>query len=124
ERAAREAERLAQWGERAGETIARINERFDAQPRLINQAAQATRELDRIAADLEKRQPPGFEDMIDQAREAQQVIEDALVRPIEEFARESDRRLHIDELILRGKDEEAAATEAVWRLEDQLGSEA
>ena len=57
-KAENEARRLIAFGDKAAESIQRINERFDEQPRLIDQTNRATRELDDIIADLEKRQPP------------------------------------------------------------------
>lgn len=121
-RAAREAERLANFGERAAETIARTNERFDEQPRLIDQAAQSMRELDRIIAELGKRRPAGFEDLIEQAQDAKDTIEDALDRPFRDLEAASRDRLAIEELIAAGRDDEARALQEVLRLEEQIGT--
>lgn len=119
--AAREAEQLARFGDAAAESIQRINERFDEQPRLVDQAAQATRQLDDIIKDLEKRKPSGFEQMIADAERAKGVIEDALVRPFEDLARDSERRMQVQDLLSQGREAEAAAVQEIWRLEQQLG---
>lgn len=119
--AAREAEQLARFGDAAAESIQRINERFDEQPRLVDQAAQATRQLDDIIKDLEKRKPSGFEQMIADAERAKGVIEDALVRPFEDLARNSERRMQVQDLLSQGREAEAAAVQEIWRLEQQLG---
>lgn len=121
ERAAREAERLSQFGDKAAESIQRINERFNEQPRLVDAAAQATRQLDDIIADLEKRKPAGFEKMVADAEAAKQVVQDALVRPFEELEQSSERRVTIQKLLSSGREAEAAAMQDIWRLEEQLG---
>ncbi|MCB5426317.1 hypothetical protein H0274_13700 [Altererythrobacter sp. CC-YST694] len=121
--AARAAERLENFGDRAAESIARINERFDQQPRLIDQAAQATRQLDMLIADLAERKPPNFEQTIASAEAAKRAVEEALVRPLEDMARESERRLQLAELLASGREEEAAQLQAIWTLESQLGTE-
>lgn len=119
--AAAEAQRLADFGERAAEQIQRINERFDEQPRFIDQARQSARELDSIIAELSERKPPGFEDMIATARDAKAVIADALIRPFEELRTSSQQRQQIEELIAAGREDEAEALRIIHRLEKDLG---
>lgn len=116
-----EAERLAEFAEKTEERILRINERFDEQPRLIDQAARATRELDAIIAELSERKPANFEQMIDDARDAQDVIQEALVRPFQELEEASERRLQIERLLLAGRQDEAEALQIIWSLERELG---
>jgi len=122
EAAARAQEQLAQFGERSAESIARINERFDEQPRLIDQAAAATRQLDAVIADLSERKPPGFEQMIADARDAKATVEDSLLRPFRDMTRDSERRLQIQGMLAQGHEDEAAAVQEIWRLEDQIGT--
>lgn len=124
DRSAEEAERLAKFGETATESIRRLNERFDESPKLIDNAARATRELDAVMDDLAKRQPPGFEKMIAEAKATKTVVTDSLLRPLEALRQESERRQTVQALLARGRDEEVAATQAIWGLEDKLGSEA
>lgn len=121
DKAAREAERLQRFGERAEDAIGRINDRFAEQPRLVVQADRAVQDLDDIIADLEKRQPPGFEQLIADAEKAKGVVEDALVRPFRDLVEESQRRLQIQELLAQGREDEADALTEIWRTEDQLG---
>lgn len=118
---ARELERLANFGERAEERIARLNERFDQQPRLIDAAAQATRELDTIIADLAERKPANFEKLIEEARQAQGTIRDALARPVEDLLALSRERLQIEGLIAAGRADEATALTEILRLQAQIG---
>lgn len=121
ERVDRTAERLADFGEKAAEQIQRINERFDEQPRLIDQAAQATRQLDAITADLEKRKPPNFEKLIADAEAAKITVQDALLRPFEQLREESQQRLQIESLLAQGQFDRASALQDIFRLEQQLG---
>jgi hypothetical protein len=121
ERRRREVERLADFGEKAAEQIQRINERFDEQPRLIDQAAQATRQLDAITADLEKRKPPNFEKLIADAEAAKITVQDALLRPFEQLREESQQRLQIESLLAQGQFDRASALQDIFRLEQQLG---
>ncbi len=121
ERQARELQRLTEWGDRAAESIARISERFGEQPTLVVQVNQATRELDDTIADLERRKPPGFADMIADAQAAKDVVREALVRPFTELREESERRQQIDMLLLAGKEDQAAVVQEIWRMEEKLG---
>ncbi len=121
-RAAREAEQLADFGAQAAERIARLNERFDEQPRLIDQAAQATRELDKIITELGEKKPANFAAMIEDAEKAKVTVEDALLRPFRELRAESEQRLAIEGLLAQGRDDEAAVLEEVVRLERQIGT--
>lgn len=117
----REQEQLAKFGESAAEQIQRINERFDEQPRLIDQASQATRQLDELIADLEKRKPANFEKLIEDAERAKGVIDDALVRPFEQLRQESENRVAIERALAAGREDEAAALQEIFRLEQQRG---
>ena len=132
DRAARELQRQADFGDLAAERIARINERFDEQPRLIDQAARATRELDAIIAELGDRLQndkltPDLADEFraaqDAARDAQGAIEEALLRPARDMREESERRLEIQELISVGREDEAEIVQALYALEERLGNE-
>lgn len=62
-----------------------MNAQFDEQPRLVDAAARATRELDAIIAGLAERKPAGFEGLIAEAERAKATVESALVRPFEQL---------------------------------------
>lgn len=123
DKAQREAEQLAQFGQRATESIARITEQFDDQPKLIDRAAQATRQLNDVIKKLGDQQPAGFEEMIQQAQEAQKVVAEGMLRPFRDFMEDAERSQQIQSLILQGREEEAEAMQIMFGLEDQLGSE-
>lgn len=123
-RALREAQQLERFGDSAEESIRKLNEKFDEQPRLIDQAAQATRELDSIIAELGKRKPTNFEQLIADAEAAKRTVSDALLRPFEDLREQSQQRLQIEQLLAQGRDDEVAVSQAILQLESQLGSEA
>ena len=127
-------EQFEQANARAGEQVLRINERFDEQPRLVDQAAQATRQLDAIIADLSARELPkfstkeeaeaakqGIQDLIAEAEAAKETVQDALVRPFEELREESEQRLEVGELLANGLEEEAEILQTILQLEEQVG---
>lgn len=117
----REAQRLADFGDKTAESIARINSQFDAAPTLIDQAATATRQLDSIIADLTARKPPGFEQMIADAQKAKTTVQDALVRPYTELEEAAKRRSEIELLNTQGRTTEAEIVQTIYGLEQKLG---
>lgn len=112
---------LAEFGESAAERIQRINEAFDQQPRLIDRAAQATRELDDLITDLGKRKPKGYEDLIRQAEKAKGVVQDGLVRPYDDLIDRQQEQLVVGDLILQGRNTEAEVVRQILGLERQMG---
>lgn len=120
-RAAAEVERLASFSESAAERIVRINESFDESPRLIDRASQATRELDQLIAELGERKPKGFEKLVQDAQAAKAEVEKALLRPFQQLGQETAQRLQIEELLAQGREDEAAALQEIFRLEQQIG---
>lgn len=120
-RARQAAQETEEFGNRAAEAIARLNERFDEQPRLVDQAAAATRQLDAIIAELSERKPPGFEKMIEEAERARSLAASSVDNAITRMRRESDQQYEIQMLIVSGKDREAAAVERVLAAQERLG---
>lgn len=118
---ARKQKALADWGATAAEHIARVNEQFNQQPRLIDAADAATRDLDKTIKELAEKKPPGFQQLIADAQTAKGVIQDSLVRPFELLTRDSERRLAVERLITQGKEDEANALQTIWQLEERLG---
>lgn len=112
---------LDKFGDRTAESIARISERFDEQPKLIDQTARSVRELDGIIAELGARKPIGFEQMIEDAERAKIVVQDALLKPFNDLRESSQRRFEIESLIAAGREDEADALSVVHRLVDQIG---
>ena len=98
----------------------RINEAFDEQPRLIDRANQATRELDATIADLSEKKPVGWEQMVRDAEAAKGTIREALLRPYQEITRESERRIEIERLLASGREDEADALRIIWQYEKNV----
>lgn len=122
-KAAREAERLATFGERAEDAIARLNDQFNAAPRDIDQARAATDKLDAVIADLQKRKPPNFEDLIAQAKAIKPLIIDSLQRPIREMLDDQQRQIALGTLQVQGRVAEADALKLTNALMDKMGVE-
>jgi len=123
-RAAAQAEQqLKDFGTSASASIEQINARFDDQPRLIDQATVATTKLNAIISELGDKQPPGFEKLIADAEKAKDTIQDALVRPIQDMAKESQRGLQIQELVLSGREREASVLQRIWEAQRILGDD-
>jgi murein DD-endopeptidase MepM/ murein hydrolase activator NlpD len=75
-------DRRPQQAEQSIEQITRINEQWDDQPRIVDRAVQAVRELDRILAEASRRKLPRFAEMQAGAAQAQQSIREGLIREI------------------------------------------
>jgi hypothetical protein len=106
---------------REAEDIQRINEEFDRTPTLIDRAAQATRKLDKIIADLSKRKPPGFEKLIADANAAKETIQTGLQRPYLDFIRDQQQALDVQKLLTAGRVDEANALKTVQSLQATMG---
>ena len=66
------------------EQIQRLNEQWDEQPRLVDRAVQAVRELDHILTEAQRRKLPRFDEMRAGAEQAQRSIREGLIRQITE----------------------------------------
>jgi murein DD-endopeptidase MepM/ murein hydrolase activator NlpD len=121
EQANKAREALQQFGDRSVESVARVTEQFNEQPRLLDLAARKTRELDATIADLQKLKPPGFEKTIADAQAAKTVIEQSLLRPFQEMEEASQRRGQIAQLTAEGLGTEASVLQAIWQTEERLG---
>lgn len=119
---AAEAERLAKFGNQAAESIQRITEQFDSQPKLVDRVNAATRQLDAIVEGLNKKQPKGFRDMIAEAERAKGVVQDALVQPFRDYVEAQQRSRAIQSLVVAGRQDEAEALQVIYGLQDRVGT--
>lgn len=117
---ANEAEKLAKVAESASEKIARITEEFDRQPRAIDRARQASRQLDQVYADLEKRHLLN-PDVVDQIGKARAAIEDFSTRPFQEMVQAGREELEIQRLTLEGRGVEAETLDRALSLQRKQG---
>lgn len=129
----REPEQPDRFAEQTAERVARINDRFSEQTRLVTQSIQANRELDNIIRDTNEKmakaksltadQRKEFEGIIKAAEETRKTIDAALIEPFENLKRESEERLQVEQLLAQGRTDEAAALQAVLQLQRQIGTE-
>lgn len=111
---------LANFGESAAEKVARIAERFDETPGIIDQATQATRELDKIIGDLGERKPPDFAATIASAEKAKVTVSEGLARQLgDQIGRINSRFVETPKLI----DEAAKATGELNKLLVAIGDD-
>lgn len=123
-KAAREAEQLLDFTARTEERVQRITEQFDEQPRLVDQVAKASRELDAIQAEVEKRlkgQPEAIKKISDAIDAARGPVEDVLLRPFREMEEAGDRQLEQMMLVLQGRESEAEALQRIEQYQARNG---
>ena len=125
DKAAREAQRLLDFTDAVEERVQRINEQFNEQPRLLDQAAKASRELDDIQKDVENRlkdQPGKVKELTAAIKDARGAVEDALLRPFREMEEAGDRQLEQMMLVLQGREAEAEALQRIQQFEERNGA--
>lgn len=123
-KAAREAEQLLDFTARTEERVQRITEQFDEQPRLVDQVAKASRELDAIQAEVEKRlkgQPEAIKKISDAIDAARGPVEDVLLRLFREMEEAGDRQLEQMMLVLQGRESEAEALQRIEQYQARNG---
>ncbi|OHC96593.1 MAG: hypothetical protein A2792_19655 [Sphingomonadales bacterium RIFCSPHIGHO2_01_FULL_65_20] len=124
DQAAREAERLLDFTAQTEERVQRITEQFDEQPRLVDQVAKASRELDAIQAEVEKRlkgQPEEIKKFAAAIDAARGPVEGALLRPFREMEEAGDRQLEQMMLVLQGRESEAEALQRIEQYQARNG---
>ncbi|WP_289145033.1 hypothetical protein [uncultured Sphingobium sp.] len=133
DKAAREAERLATFSDRAAEAVARMSSEYDSAPRDIDRAGTATRSLDAIIGDVNERlsssknltaaQRAEFEKIRDSAEKLKPVIQNSLVRPLLDMAQGQERQIALNKLTLAGRQAESDALQFSYALMDKMGVE-
>ena len=111
---------LTRESESAAEMIARINAEWDDQPKLIDKAAVETLKLNNLIADLQRKKPPNFAQLIDDASKAKQAIQDGLNRPYTDYVKAQRESYAVQELISQGRDVDAAALQVALRLRKEM----
>jgi hypothetical protein len=114
---------LENFGERTAERIARIKGQFDDTSKAVDTANAAILETDRLIADLEKRKPPGFDQMIADAKALKPLIETSLRRPIAEMIADQGKQLNIGQAILANDQKRVRDLQFTAQLMDKLGVE-
>lgn len=129
-KAQREYERMEKFIDRSGESVQRINERWNDQPKLLDQAAQDARKLDDVIADIDTRlanskltstQREQLEATRKEAIATGKVIENGLTKPYRDLIKQMDQDLTIGQLILDGREAEADALRTILALKERTG---
>jgi len=129
ERAAREAQRLAEFGREAASEIEAIQNRFIEIPPEVAKVNQSVSSLDDLIAELGERKPANFEALIEQARTLREEladfgVEDALDNLFDGMREDTAFQLQQQRLILVGRDEEAEVLRTLRGLQEKYGDEA
>lgn len=122
--AAKETERLSRVSDSAAESILRINEQFDDQPRLVDRSAQAVRKLQSIMdelADPKNADTPRRQELITEAVEAQAVAANAVNAEVDRYIASGEASLQILDLQARGLYDQAELMQEIARLDESLG---
>ncbi|WP_300113458.1 hypothetical protein [Sphingobium sp.] len=133
EKAAREAERLANFGDRSAEAIAQLSSRYDTAPRDIDEAAKSSRALDKIIGDINDRlakskhltadQRAEFIKIRGDAERLKPIIQDSLVRPFLDMLAQQQRQIDLGKLQVAGRVADADALQLTYSLMDKVGVE-
>lgn len=114
-------DRLEEFGEDAGSRIESLAARFTDTPTQLAAVEAALRQLDDILDDIERRKPPGFEQLLADGEAARAVIEDGINKPYNDFLAAQDEALQVQQLLIAGREDEAEALQIINQLEKQSG---
>lgn len=73
-----------EFGRDAADRIAGIAESFSETPDVVQKADKALRQLDDIIDDLARKRPPNFDELVESAKRAKEVVETGLARALVE----------------------------------------
>lgn len=127
-RQAAELERVRDFGLRAADAVARINDRWSEQPSLIQQANEATRDLNVIIRDAQERlqtrglgaaEVAALNAVIADARTGLTAVQDGLTRPFRDMVEAADRQQQLQLLVVQGREREAEVLARVNDLQDK-----
>lgn len=128
--AAREAARLSSLSDRAAESIARVNEQFDEQPRLVDRSAQAVRKLDGLLAEINspknigkdgKSLVPGADRITKDIEAARKLAAAAVDTEIGRYIESNEKNLQILDLQAAGLFDQAEILQEINRLDERYG---
>lgn len=127
----REVQSLEEFGRDTADKIADIAGRFGGQPKLIEQAAKAIRDLDDLTDDVIAKNArlvkltgaglPNFAQLLEDIEKTKGIVDEGLNRPFTEFLVSQEQALAVQKLLTAGREEEAEALDIIYRLEQQMG---
>lgn len=119
--AANAAARLAERGEDAAKKISNITDRFSDIPPAQQAVNRAMRELDDLADDFQRKQPPNYGEIVRQLEQARQIVTEGLTRPFDDLTESYNEQLTIGDLLIRGREVEANSLRDILALQRQMG---
>jgi hypothetical protein len=106
---------------RVTEDIRSITEQFSDTPTYIQKADAAVAKLDADIALLQKKKPPNFQSLIDQANDAKDLIARNIAKPFDDFIKSQRESLAVSTLLAGGHVDEANALKEVFVLQKAMG---
>ncbi|HUD29732.1 MAG TPA: hypothetical protein VMQ93_12725, partial [Novosphingobium sp.] len=127
EELARKTAALAEYGRDAAARVASIGQSFTDTPPMVARVNDAMARLADISDDVDRKLKDGLDPKVAQALKDQiaatgPVIEDSLNHPLRDMKRDSAERLAIEELLARGRQDEAAALQTILQMERDRGA--
>jgi hypothetical protein len=111
----------ADFGRDAAARIAAITGSFSDTPAQVQRVNKALADLDDLMEDIGRRQPPNLDELLRQGRDAREVIENGINKPFNDFIRSQQEGVEILHAQAAGRDDEAAALQVIFRLEQRMG---
>ena len=128
--ATRETTRLAAVSDNAAESVLRVGEAFDDQPRLIDRSTQAVRKMQAVIDELNakndkgeliNKDAPRRAQLVAQAMEAQALAADAVNNELRRYGEATDRNVDILQLQAKGLYDQADLAREIAQLEEKTG---
>lgn len=120
-KSAEQARRAVQDG--LADPITDIEDSFSNMPRDLAAAGAALADLDAIAAQISKINPPNLAELLAQIDQARGAVNDSLVRPFKEILADQERGIALQRLAIEGRNEEAEQLAFIHNLMVQVGAE-
>lgn len=114
------AGRAAELAEDTAAKIAGIKDEFADLPSAVEKSNAALRKLNDIASDIEGKKGPNYDKMRADIELARKAINDSLTKPFNDFLEKARAGEQIDQLLLQGKEDQAAALQVILGLEERM----
>lgn len=114
---------LAEFGEDTFDKLANIRGQFGDVPALVEKTRKAMAELADIENDLGRKKGLSLEKQTALKAEIEatrRAIQDGMNKPFNDFLEQQQQAKEIDDLLLQGRDDEAAALQVILRLKEQM----
>lgn len=114
---------LSEFGEDTFDKLANIRGQFGDVPALVEKTRKAMAELADIENDLGRKKGLSLEKQTALKAEIEatrRAIQDGMNKPFNDFLEQQQQAKEIDDLLLQGRDDEAAALQVILRLKEQM----